>query len=163
MKTENGGLSQRAYYLDREGFKVGEGDRTIISYHQTGISSTQFDAVNRIAYFNLDYWRDHPMIHYPLNDTLENYFEDVSCQQIHEGMQWTHSVTLHIGDDVPNLIRLMPIPDGYESGIIFTEHADWTDIRTHRAVLFGSEHITDAKDATGGFVYYGIPVYRFPR
>ena len=149
---------QSEYYLDREGFKIGEGDRTVISYHQTGISSTQFDAIHRIAYFNLDYWRDHPMIHYPLSDTLTDYFEDISSRPIYKGMQWDHFFPLHIGNDIPNLPRIMPIPYGYESGIIFTEHADWTDIRTHRAILFGSENITMAKDATGGFVYYGIPV-----
>ena len=156
-RTENGGLSQKAYYLDREGFQVGKGERSIVSYHQIDISSTQFDAANRVAFFNLDYWRDHPMIHYPLSDTLD-HFEDVSYRPIHDGMKWHHFVMLHIGNDMPNLPRIMSIPYGYESGIIFTEHADWTDIRTHRAVLFGSEKITKAKDATGGFVYYGIPV-----
>jgi len=151
-------LFQSEYYLDREGFKVGEGDRTVISYHQTDISSTQFDAAHRIAYFNLDYWRDHPMIHYPLSDTLENYFEDRSYRPINDGMSWDHFIVIYIGDDTPNLPRIMSVPYGYESGIIFTEHADWTDIRTHRAVLFGSEKITKAKNAVGGFVYYGIPV-----
>ena len=150
-------LFQSEYYLDREGFQIGEGERSIVSYHQTDISSTQFDAVHHIAYFNIDYWRDHPMIHYPLSDTLD-HFEDISSRPVHKGMKWHHFITLHIGNNVPNLPRIMPIPYGYESGIIFTEHADWTDIRTHRAVLFGSEKITKAKDATGGFVHYGIPV-----
>ena len=150
-------LFQSEYYLDREGFQVGKGERSITSYHQTFISSTQFDAVHRTAYFNLDYWRDHPMIHYPLSDTLD-YFEDISSRPVHEGMKWHHFVILYIGVDIPNLPRIMSIPYGYESGIIFTEHADWTDIRTHRAVLFGNEKITKAKDATGGFVYYGIPM-----
>lgn len=151
-------LFQPEYYLDREGFKIGEGDHTVISYHQTEISSTQFDAVNRTAYFNIDYWRDHPMIHYPLNDTVIDYYEDISCQHVYEGLQWDHAITLYEGNDIPNLPRIMSIPYGYESGIIFTEHADWTDIRTHRAVLFGSEKVTKARDAIGGFVYYGIPV-----
>ena len=151
-------LFQPEYYLDREGFKIGEGDHTVISYHQTGISSTQFDAINKVAYFNLDYWRDHPMIHYPLNDTVMDYFEDISCRPVYEGMQWDHFITLYEGNDIPNMPRMMHIPYGYESGIIFTEHADWTDIRTHRAVLFGSEKVTKAEDAIGGFVYYGIPV-----
>ena len=157
-KVENGKLPQREYYLDREGFKVGEGERSVISYHQLEISSTQFDADNCVAYFNLDYWRDHPLIHYPLSDTLDNVFEDRSCRQVYDGMEWIHFIPLHIGKDVQHLPRIMSIPYGYESGIIFTEHADWTDIRTHRAVLFGNETITKAKDATGGFVYYGIPV-----
>lgn len=150
-------IFQSEYYLDREGFQVGEGERSIVSYHQNWISSTQLDAAHRIAYFNLDYWRDHPMIHYPLSDTLD-HFEDISYRTIESGNKWINWIELNIGDDIKNLPRIMSIPYGYESGIIFTEHADWTDIRTHRAVLFGSEKITKAKDATGGFVYYGIPV-----
>ncbi|MBO4328413.1 MAG: hypothetical protein J5831_03260, partial [Bacteroidales bacterium] len=149
---------QPEYYLDREGFKVGTGERSVVSYHQTGISSTQFNAVNRVACFNLDYWRDHPMIHYPLSDTLDDVFEDRSSRPVHDGMQWQHDLVLSVGNDLQNLPRILPIPFGYESGIIFTEHADWTDLRTHRAVLFGSEKAAKAKDATGGFVYYGIPV-----
>lgn len=158
MKTDDSPDLQNEYYLDREGFKIGEGDHAVISYHQTNISSTQLDAKHRIAYFNIDYWRDHPMIHYPLSDTLNNHFEEVSYRQVNEGLRWEHTIPLYIGHDVANLPRIIPIPYGYESGIIFTEHADWTDIRTHYAVLFGSEKITKAKDATGGFVYYGIPV-----
>lgn len=149
---------QDEYYLDREGFQVGKGNRSVVVYHQTDISSLQLDAVQRTAYFNLDYWRDHPMIHYPLSDSLEDHFEDVSYRQVQEGMRWMHTITLSMGYDIPDLPRIMTIPYGYESGIIFTEHADWTDIRTHRAVLFGSEKITKAKDAIGGFVSYGIPV-----
>ena len=52
----------------------------------------------------------------------------------------------------------MPVWDGYQSAFIFTEHADWTDLSTHRAVLFGNEHITKPEDAVGGFCYFGIPV-----
>lgn len=149
---------QEAYYLDREGFQIGEGDRSIVSYHQSFVSSTQLDALHRIAFFNLDYWRDHPMIHYPLRDTLENFFEDVSYRVVEPGSQWHNWVELYIGEKVNNLPRIMPIPNGYESGIIFTEHADWTNLRTHRAVYFGSEKITKARKSVGGFVYYGIPV-----
>ena len=156
--TPDAHLSQSEYYLDREGFQIGEGERAVISYHQLGLSSTQFDAENRTAFFNLDYWRDHPLVHYPLSDTLEDYFEDISYQAVEAGAKQDHQIQLHISDAVENLPRIMHVPFGYESGIIFTEHADWTDIRTHRAVLFGNEHITKAKKATGGFVYYNIPV-----
>ena len=158
LTEEASQLTQPEYYLDREGFKIGEGVRTVISYHQGDISSTQLDALQRTAYFNLDYWRDHPMIHYPLSDTLEDHFEDRSYRHIDPGMSWEHSISLSVGNEVSKLPRINPLPDGYESGIIFTEHADWTDLRTHRAILFGDEHITKAKDAVGGFVYYGIPM-----
>ena len=150
-------LSQSEYYLDREGFKVGEGERSIVSYHQTKVSSTQLDAANRVAYFNLDYWHDHPLIHYPLNDTLD-YFEDISYRTVEPGSKFINWVDLNIGHDIQNLPHIMPIPDGYESGIIFTEHADWSDIRTHRATYYGSERITKPSKAIGGYVYFNIPV-----
>ena len=151
-------LFQPEYYLDREGFTFGQGPRAVSCYHPTGISSMQLDTKNQTVYFNLDYWRDHPMIYYPLDDMREDYFEDISYREIKAGDNSEASFTLSIGASPKTLPRIMPIPDGYESGIIFTEHADWTDLRTHRAVCFGNEHISRVKDAEGGFVYYGIPV-----
>ena len=164
---------QSEYYLDREGFTIGEGPRSFTLYHPSNVSSMQLDATHRIAYINLDYWRDHPLIHYPLCDTIEDYFEDVSCEDIHyvqlepneiklgEIYVATHDIhyfTVHIGDSIHDLPRIMPVWDGYQSAFIFTEHADWTDLRTHRAVLFGNENITEPEDAVGGFCYFNIPV-----
>ena len=164
---------QSEYYLDREGFTIGEGARSFTLYHPSKVSSMQLDATHRIAYINLDYWRDHPLIHYPLCDTIEDYFEDVSCDNIHYvhpdsseirlgeiyvAKNDNHYFIVHIGDSIHDLPRIMPVWDGYQSAFIFTEHADWTDIRTHRAVLFGNENITKPEDAVGGFCYYDIPV-----
>ena len=151
-------LFQSEYYLDNEGFQIGHGERSVIAYHQEQISSMQLDATNHIAYFNIDYWRDHPLIHYPLNDSVFDQFVDVSSRLVQAGDTWTHHLALAIGSEVRNLPRIMPIPEGYSSGIIFTEHADWSDLRTHRATYFGNERVTKAKKATGGFVYYQIPV-----
>lgn len=164
-------LFQPEYYLDREGFTIGKGDRSFTLYHPTGnysfrYASLQLDAENRIAYINLEYWRDHPLIHYPLCDTIEDYFEDISCADLivkpgrglYIGRCIRQNIYVNIGDDIHDLPRLMPVWDGYQSAFIFTEHADWTDIRTHRAVLFGNENITRPEDAVGGFCYYHIPV-----
>ena len=164
---------QSEYYLDREGFTIGEGARSFTLYHPSKVSSMQLDATHRIAYINLDYWRDHPLIHYPLCDTIEDYFEDVSCDNIHYvhpdsseirlgeiyvAKNDNHYFIVHIGDSIHDLPCIMPVWDGYQSAFIFTEHADWTDIRTHRAVLFGNENITKPEDAVGGFCYFNIPV-----
>lgn len=164
---------QSEYYLDREGFTIGEGARSFTLYHPSKVSSMQLDATHRIAYINLDYWRDHPLIHYPLCDTIEDYFEDVSCDNIHYvhpdsseirlgeiyvAKNDNHYFIVHIGDSIHDLPRIMPVWDGYQSAFIFTEHADWTDLRTHRAVLFGNENITKPEDAVGGFCYFNIPV-----
>lgn len=164
-------LFQPEYYLDREGFTIGKGDRSFTLYHPTGnysfrYASLQLDAENRIAYINLEYWRDHPLIHYPLCDTIEDYFEDISCEDLivkpgrglYIGRCIRQNIYVNIGDDIHDLPRLMPVWDGYQSAFIFTEHADWTDLRTHRAVLFGNENITKPEDAVGGFCYFNIPV-----
>lgn len=148
---------QEEYYLDQEGFSFRKGERQLNLYHPKSLSSMQLDVRTSTAILNIDYELDHPMIHYPARiDTIE-YYENVSKRKVKAGdtMKASFNVgyTQHI--DLP---RFMPVWDGYESSIIFTEHADWTDIRTHRAVCFGNESVTCADSAVGGFVYYGIPV-----
>ena len=64
---------------------------------------------------------------------------------------------LAIDSDRP-LIRLMNNPDGIPASMVWTEHADFSDIRTQRAVMFGSEEIVSADSAISGFVGHGIPV-----
>ncbi len=155
---------QPFYYLDREGFAI-KTDTVdldtyhinLCTYHNTGISSLQIDTEHRTACFNIDYWRDHPLIHYPLRSDTSDVFEDISYRKIKKGDVLKGAFTLYtyVPDDLP---RLMPVWDGYQSAFIFTEHADWTDIRTHRAVLFGNENITKPEDAVGGFCYFNIPV-----
>ena len=148
---------QPSYYIDREGFIIKSDNLNLGTYHNTGISSLQLDTKNHIACFNVDYWRDHPLLHYPLRTDTSDYFEDISYREIRKGDILKGEFNLYL--NVPNeLPRLMPIWDGYQSAFIFTEHADWTDLRTHRAVLFGSEHITTPENAVGGFCYFNIPV-----
>ena len=148
---------QKSYYLDREGFSIQNDSLGMSVYHHLGISSLQLDTETRTACFNIDYWRDHPLIHYPMRVDTVDYFEDISYRSIHKGetLQGEISVFNNAMDDLP---RLMPVWDGYQSAFIFTEHADWTDLRTHRAVLFGNENITKPEDAVGGFCYFNIPV-----
>ena len=149
---------QNAYYLDREGFMIQSDSLTYATYHNTGISSLQIDTEKRTACFNIDYWRDHPLVHFPLdNDTLE-YFEDISYRTITKGEMLKGNFTIYCSNTTDELPRIMPFWDGYESAFIFTEHADWTDLSTHRAVLFGNENITNPDEAVGGFTYFDIPV-----
>ena len=152
---------QPSYYLDREGFIVRQIKQqdTIFSctYHNTNISSLQLDVENRTACFNIDYWRDHPLLHYPMRTDTSDYFEDISYRHVKAGEVFESE--FNIFHNTPkDLPRLMPVWDGYQSAFIFTEHADWTDLRTHRAVLFGNENITKPEEAVGGFCYFNIPV-----
>ncbi len=148
---------QSSYYLDREGFTIKYGNIGFSTYHNTGISSLQLDTEHRTACFNIDYWRDHPLVYYPMRNDTSDYFEDISYRNVKAGevLKGEFNIYYYTPDDLP---RLMPVWDGYQSAFIFTEHADWTDIRTHRAVLFGNENITKPEDAVGGFCYYHIPV-----
>ena len=153
---------QTSYYLDREGFSISDDTLSLATYHNTCISSLQLDTEKRYACFNIDYWRDHPLIHFPVRTDTSDYFEDISYREIKAGDVLKGEFTLYEApwyfDASQNLPRLMPVWDGYQSAFIFTEHADWTDIRTHRAVLFGNENITKPEDAVGGFCYFNIPV-----
>ena len=148
---------QNSYYLDREGFAIKSDSLEMSVYHHLGISSLQLDTQDKTVCFNIDYWRDHPLLHYPMRTDTSDYFEDISYRTIRKGevLKGEISVFNSVMEDLP---RLMPVWDGYQSAFIFTEHADWTDIRTHRAVLFGNENITRLEDAIGGFCYFNIPV-----
>ena len=148
---------QSSYYLDKEGFAIKNDSLSFSTYHNLGISSLQLNTEERTACFNIDYWRDHPLLHYPLKSDTSDMFENISFRKIKKGDVLKGKIIIfnHDMDDLP---RLMPVWDGYQSAFIFTEHADWTDIRTHRAVLFGNENITKPEDAVGGFCYFNIPV-----
>ena len=148
---------QDEYYLDQEGFSFIKGEKQLNLYHPKLLSSMQLGTKSSTAILNFDYEYDHPMIHFPARlDTLE-YYENVSARKVHAGDKMYASFDLSYTKRI-DLPRFMPVWDGYESAIIFTEHADWTDLRTHRAVCFGDESVTCADSAVGGFVYYGIPV-----
>ena len=148
---------QSSYYLDREGFAIKNDSLSFSTYHNLGISSLQLNTEDRTACFNIDYWRDHPLLHYPLKSDTSDMFENISFRKIKKGDVLKGKIIIfnHDMDDLP---RLMPVWDGYQSAFIFTEHADWTDLHTHRAVLFGNENITKPEDAVGGFCYFNIPV-----
>ena len=148
---------QSSYYLDREGFTIKYDNIGFSTYHNTGISSMQLDVENRYACFNIDYWRDHPLLRFPMRWDTSDYFEDISYRDIKAGdiIEGEFNIFWSVPNELP---RLMPVWDGYQSAFIFTEHADWTDLRTHRAVLFGNENITKPEDAVGGFCYFNIPV-----
>ena len=148
---------QDEYYLDQEGFSFRKGEKQLNLYHPKSLSSIQLDAKTSTVILNLDYELDHPMVHFQASiDTIDCY-ENISRRKVKAGDKMQASFNLGY-IQIIDLPRFMPVWDGYESAIIFTEHADWSDLRTHRAVCFGNESVTCADSAVGGYVYYGIPV-----
>ena len=148
---------QHSYYLDREGLSIENDSLCFSTYHNTEISSLQLDLDERTLIVNIDYWRDHPLLHFPLRSDTSDMFQDISYREIKKNEVLSGKLNLYetVMEDMP---RIMPVWDGYLSAFIFTEHADWTDLRTHRAVLFGNEHITKPAEAVGGFCFFNIPV-----
>ena len=149
---------QAEYYLQQQGFFAGRNSRLLGTYHNPGISSMQYQTKQNQLLINLDFYRDHPLIHFPLIEDSTNYFVDVSAVKVRKNSEVKGDFKLLIGYEPKYAVQLMPVDSGYEAAIAWTEHADWTDLRTQRAVNFGREDIVEADSATGGFVKYGIPV-----
>ena len=149
---------QAEYYLGHGGAKIGSGDRCILLINSLQLSSVQLQTNPTVLYLNTELASDHPMIHYPLIEDTSDFFEDHSAVRFKKGAVIRGSLSLFVASADQIIPRISNIPDGYDAAIAWTEHADWTDIRTHRAVNFGSESIKSSSEATGGFVKYNIPV-----
>lgn len=147
---------QDVYYLDKEGFSLNVGDKQLNLYHPDELSSIQLDVRNSTAYLNTDFYYDHLLIRFELADTTDCYVDN-SATLMKESSVKSSSFVLSLTDKTA-LSRIMPVFDGYESAFIWTEHADWSDIRTHRATYFGSEEVENIDEAVGGFAAYDIPV-----
>ena len=102
---------QPSYYLDREGFIVKQDTACLCTYRNTDISSLQLDVEHRTACFNIDYWRDHPLLHYPMRNDTSDYFEDISYRYVKAGEVFESDFNIY--HNAPNeLPRLMPVWDG---------------------------------------------------
>jgi len=149
---------QQEYWLDNQGVKIGTGQNSFIIYHTPKISSLQLDTENNLLFANLDFETDHPFFRFPLNADSSNWKLDESTSKYKKGDNREFSFSIVVGNNAYSLPRFMKNPSGFEATYIWTEHADFTDIKTNRATYFGSENITTADSAVGGFVKYNIPV-----
>ncbi len=149
---------QSEYWLGKQGVKFGKDKNSWMIYNQPEISSIQLNTEKNQLWVNLDYEKDHPFLHFPLkNDTADVYI-DWSESHYNKGDKRIFSFSVCLGVQTNSLPRLMKNPNGYLATYIWTEHADFTNLRTNRATYFGYENITDADSAIGGFVKYQIPV-----
>jgi hypothetical protein len=146
------------YWLGGEGFRLASAHHSFVLYRPEKISSVQLDTRARAAYINLDYALDHPLLHYPLLKENKNIFEDRSESVYRTNDTITSLFTFRLTTPRLLLPRMMNTPRGFLSSFTWTEHADYGDMRLHKAVYFGSEKINDPDLSTGGFVKYSIPV-----
>jgi hypothetical protein len=149
---------QDEYYIDKQGVTFGKEKRQTTIYHLNDISSGQVSVNEKLLLLNLDYAPDHPQLYFPLLKRKSDVFRDISDNEYSKDDTLYGRFNISIGSTLKNLPRIMPVPSGYEAAIIWTEHADWTDMRTHRAVNFGREDILNIEEAVGGFAKYEIPV-----
>jgi hypothetical protein len=146
------------YWLEKQGCKIGVNENSFYVYHQQNISSLQLDTKHKQLIINLDYAKDHPLLHFPLMEKASNTFEDISYNSYSENNVRQNNFTFSIGIDNAFFPRILRTPNGFLATYVFTEHADNTDIKTHRATYFGSSKIKEAKNAIGGFIKHNIPV-----
>lgn len=149
---------QKEYWLDKQGVKIGDGNKSFIIYHTPGISSQQLNTEHQLLYANLDYDLDHPFFRFPLNPDSNNWKKDESTSKYEKGDKRKFSFNIVIGNKTHSLPRFMKNHLGFEATYIWTEHADFSNIRTNRATYFGSEKVNHQDSAVGGFVKFNIPV-----
>lgn len=149
---------QSEYWLDKQGFSTANRNVAMTIYHCPDVSSLQLNTKNHLAVINLDYDKDHPFLHFPLDTNSFDFKVDRSASVYKRGDKIKKQFTFFVGTKPERLPRFMKNPTGFLATYIWTEHADWGDIRTHRATYFGSEKITVTDSAKGGFIKYGIPV-----
>ncbi len=149
---------QTEYWLDKQGFSWGNSSTAMAVYHCPDVSSIQTNTKKHLAVVNIDYYKDHPFLRFPLDNNAFDYKTDLSGSVYRKGDKVNKTFKMFAGIKPVYLPRFMKNPRGFLATYIWTEHADWGDIKTHRATFFGSEKIINADSATGGFVKYGIPV-----
>jgi hypothetical protein len=152
-------LLQTQYWLGKKGgFIIGKNTKAIAVFKAPGLSSLQIDDSRKLMVFNVDFSLDHPMLFMPLLPKEENKKEDRSCTFLRKDSLIKGDFSLSAGFGLSDIPLINPHYKDYKSTFIFTEHADWATLEAHRAAYFGRSDIINAKDATGGFVKYNIPV-----
>jgi hypothetical protein len=146
------------YWLGKDGFILERRDTNMLIYHQKNISSVQLNTAGKKFIVNADYNYDHPMLHFPLMDKSYGKFVDYSNSVIKVGDTVTCEFTIELINSTNEIPILLPSPEGFQSTFVWTEHADYADMKTNKAVYLGSDRISNVDSATGGFIYHQIPV-----
>ena len=148
----------KEYWLDKEGVQFKGSVSDFLIYRSQQISSVQLSTVNKLAIFNCEFSYDHPFMYFPELDKSYSIFNDRSCQFFKKGDSLINSFLITEIRKNENILRVLKNPNGFFSSMVWTEHADFSDIRTQRAVNYGSEDILDGDSSIGGFVAQKIPM-----
>ncbi len=151
-------LFQEEYWLRQGGFQAFSDSTGFIIYHPEHISSLQLNPHAQRMTVNLDWEMDHPLLHWPLLKESENLKENYSSSLINKGSVLSCQFTIQGTPKFRKFPLLMKYPYGRCAAILWTEHADYSDLLLQRAVNFGSDSIVMSTAAIAGFVKNKIPV-----
>lgn len=146
---------QPSYWLDRQGAKFGQGKQTAFLYHAPNVSSLELHTAQKQLLLNLDHMNDHQYVQQGATNQVGKVR---NASEYRANDERTNSFSLVVGYQPKLMPRFMSQPSGFLATHVWTEHADEQTLQTNRAVYFGSEKITTATQATGGFVKHRIPV-----
>lgn len=149
---------QEEYWLGKEGAAWRSEAAEWWLYHPGKVSSLQYSSVNNVLWVNADLAEDHPLLYWPALKKSYNRKSDRSSSHYGEEDTISCEFTLFRSEDDLVMPRFLPAPYGYDGVFIWTEHADYADIRTHKAVYFGDEYLNAPSEAVGGFSGHKIPV-----
>ncbi|HRH67817.1 MAG TPA: hypothetical protein PLU53_16090, partial [Bacteroidia bacterium] len=152
------GIFQSEYWLGHGGFIAGAAKKGFMIPSADELSSLQLDPVARRCFLNFDLNLDHPLLRFPLLRGKKSVYEDLSRSCFSPGDTLLNSFTVYTDWKKKSFPRLMKNPEGRTAALIWTEHADYTDMQTQKAIFFGSDSIQHASDAVAGFVKNRIPV-----
>ncbi len=146
------------YWLEKEGLMLKGKSIDFLSYRNQSSSSMQLCTKEKYLLFNLDYELDHPFLHYPMMKKSLMIYKNRSAIHYKIGQTLSGNLKFNSVEKNKTITRVMKNPNGFLSSLIWTEHADFSDIKIQRALNFGSERIHSSDSAIGGFVGHGIPV-----
>lgn len=146
------------YWLQKEGMLFSGQQEDFLIYRNQKMSSLQLSTTDQRIFFNADFAMDHPYMYFPMMKTSKGYFYDRSCKNYLKGEKLSAEIVITARKKNLPVVRVLKNPGGYDASMVWTEHADYSDMRIQRAVNFGSENQYSADSSRGGFVGHQIPM-----
>ncbi len=131
----------------------------LIYRNQLGTSLQLTGLLSCTLLLNLDLNLDHPMLHFPpLKEEFCSY-RNRSNEYYKKGHELKGGLKFRTVEKNQEILRVLKNPNGYLASMIWTEHADFSDIRIQRVTsIFEEKNIHAADSAVGRFIGHGIPV-----
>ncbi len=148
-------------WLGKQGFKLNSDSLAWFSYGNQNVSSLQLSKDKKILVANIDWSHDHPLLHFPEQDSATGDFKDISANEYAlNGLNTKifHNIVFYSGKKERSMPRILPTKNGCQAAYLWTEHADFADFRLHKITYYGNENASGPSQATAGFAARNIPV-----